>query len=382
MTSENLKNILTADVMNAAFEVAKSNINGVLPLVETGDESLAEEGYKYSWLDMKVDAGGSVLSAAIDNAATTVKVAEGGRFRKGMTVSVKDSEEVMVVKAINGNDLTVERGFGGTTPDAAPNGSVILIDGVGRPENSMPDYDGIEEPETHTNYFQTFDTSLDFSRRMLSAAQHGNYNDVSTQMALRMEQIMIQLNRTLIRGRRGESVIDGKKVTYVGGLSYFLSQPDALSLDNAGAAVTESKINDIVEEVVLRGGTCDTIICNTRLARVINGILLSKVTSQRLKEYQDDQNAMTKLASDLPLAGFVTNVVLDTNVSDTKLYMLDSKKVRLIPMSAGNGINSGRWRTEDATQKGQDGVSMRVIGDLTFELKNSKTHFAELNNIG
>ena len=51
-------------------------------------------------------------------------------------------------------------------------------------------------------------------------------------------------------------------------------------------------------------------------------------------------------------------------------------------MAQNNAGETGAWQTKDATQPGQDGQKVRVLGDFAFEVRNSKTHMARLRNIG
>jgi len=373
---------LNSKVINPAFEIARTNTVGVLRTVAYAPLRRPEEGAKLSWLLQSVGAGGSTVSGAVDDVATTVTVADGTAFRVGMLTSVKNSDEVLLVTAVNGNDLTVTRGFGGTVAEAIDDLSVITIDSVGREENSLGTDDGIVEPELVYNFFQTIDSQLTFSRRALALAQEGNYNDMNVQLNERVEQLTIQLNRSVIRGTRATATIAGKSITYSGGLTWFLNQAGAYTVDNGAEALTETKLDDLSEQIVLRGGTTNTIAVNTRLGRVIAGLVKSNYSSQRLNEYKDDKGALTEIASDLPLMGTINRIIIDTNLNDDELIMYDSSKLSLVPMSNGNGKDSGNWRTINATQNGQDGESLRIIGDFGLEFKSFKTHAARLRNIG
>jgi hypothetical protein len=299
-----------------------------------------------------------------------------------MTISVKNSDEVMLVTAISGNDLTVTRGFGGTTAANIADDSIVTIDSVGREENSLGVDDNMFEPDPVENFFQTLDTQLTFSRRALAQAQIGNYNDMQMQIAERVNQLTIQKNRMLIRGRKATATIGGKTVSYSGGMNYWLEQTGGNTVDNAAATLTLAKIDELVEATVLRGGMTNTIAVNTKLARVLQGLVNSNYSSQRLVESQTDRGALTQLSSDLPILGQINSIVVDTNLNDSELLMFDSSKLGFVPMAQGNANASGNWRTLDATAAGQDGESLRIVGDFGIEFKSFKTHAVRLKNIG
>lgn len=375
--SPDLSALLNDKVINEAFEIARSNRTGILQVVSMGGPRQAYDGYKMGWLDFRIDATSSALTAALTDIATTVPVADGGKFRAGMTVSASTGNEVMLVTAVSGNNLTVTRGFGGTTAAALPSGAVLTIDSVGREENSLAENDGIFQPDPVENFFQTMDTAVEFSRRALATIQFGGTNDLAFQISERIRQLTIQMDRALVRGRRATATIGGKTVTYTGGLRFYLDQAGAINTDGAGALDLD-KINVINAEIVSRGGTANTIAVGIKQARVLSALVSANYSSSRLGEWTADEGSLLTLPSDLPLVGNVNRIVVDTNLADSELVIFDSSMVSVVPMAANNAEASGAWRTVDATQNGQDGQRTRVIGDFAMEVRQSKTHMGRL----
>lgn len=373
---------LTDEVINGAFEIVRSNRTGILAVVgQTTAAQEVSEGYKFSWLDTQVDATNSATTAQVLVAATTVPVVDGSKFRQGMVVAPAGSGEVMLVTAVTGNDLTVVRGFGGTTAAQIESGDVITIDSVGRQENSLAENDGIYQPDVVENFMQTMDTSIEMSRRALATMQHGNTNDLNFQLQLRLAQLVTQMDRALVRGRKATATIGSDLHTYTGGMRYFLDQAGAISTDGAAAALTLDAISDLNAEIVTRGGMADTVAVGIAKARTLNNLVGQNYQSQRLADWSNDEGAVNRLPSDLPLVGNVTNIIIDTNLDDNELVMFDSSMVNVKHMAANNAEASGAWRTLDATQNGQDGQRVRILGDFGMEVRQSKTHMARLYNI-
>ena len=379
ITSGLLASALNQEVINGAFEIARSNRTGILSIVNFASPMAAYDGYKMGWLDFRVDATSSVTSATALVGATTVNVAtgDGAKFRAGMTISPTGSEEIMLVTAVTADALTVVRGFGGTTAAALTLGQVLTIDSVGREENSLAANDGIYQPEKMENYFQTMDTAVEMSRRALATMQWGDTNDLQFQVAERIRQLATQMDRALIRGRKATATIGGDTVTYTGGLRYFLSQAGAINTNNSGV-LTLDALNNLNAEIVTRGGMADTIAVGIPLARKLNTLVGANYNSQRLADWSNDEGAVNRLPSDLPLIGNVTNIVIDTNLAVDEVLMFDKSAISIKPMEANNANASGAWRTLDATQPGQDGQRVRVIGDFAMEVRQSKTHMARL----
>lgn len=380
--SPNLAAALTQDVIDTAFEIVRKDRSGILQTVSMGVPVTAFDGYKMSWLDMAVGADGDTVNGAILAAATTLVVDDGSKFRAGMSISVAGSDEVMIVTAVSGNDLTVTRGYGGTTAANIADNAVVTINGVAREENSLSQFDGIYQPVTVENYFQTMDTAIDFSRRALATAQWGNTNDIAFQVSERMRQLSIQMDRSLVKGRKGTFTLSGKTVTTMGGMQYYTDQAGAIKVDNSAAVLTLDQINAVNAEIVARGGRANTIAVGIAKARKLHALVSAEYSSQRLGDWQADAGSIVRLPSDLPLVGNVTNIVVDTNLNDNELYIYDSSMLSIVPMSAGNANSSGNWTTKDATAVGQDGQSVRVIGDFSIVVRNSKSHMARLYNIG
>lgn len=382
ITSADLAALLNDKVINDAFMIARSNRTGILSTIGIGAPRQAYDGYKMGWLDMRVDATSSTTTAQALAAATTIAVADGTKFRAGMTASPAGSDEVVLITGVSGNNLTVVRGFGGTTAADIASGAVLTIDSVGREENSTAQNDGIFQPDPLENYFQTMDTAVEFSRRALATLQFGNTNDLTFQVAERIKQLATQLDRALVRGRKATATVGANTVTYTGGLRYFLDQAGAIKVDNSAAALTLDAINALNAEIVARGGTSNTLAVGIKQARKLHALVSANYDSQRLADWQADAGSVLTLPSDLPLVGSVSRIVIDTNLNDGELVIFDSGMISIVPMASGNAASAGNWRTVDATAPGQDGQRTRIIGDFAIEARQSKTCMARLHNIG
>ena len=382
ITSAQLAAALNNEVISEAFEIARSNRTGILSVINVAGPIQAYDGYKMGWLDMRVDATSSPTTAAALAAATTIAVADGSKFRSGMLVSAAGSDEVILVESVSGNDLTVQRGFGGTTAADIADTDVLTIDSVAREENSTAETDGIYQPEKVENFFQTMDTAVEFSRRALATLQFGNTNELAFQVQERIRQLVIQMDRALVRGRKATAVLAGKEHTYTGGIRYFLDQAGAVNVDNSAAALTLDAINSLNAEIVTRGGMANTIAVGIPLARKLNALVGANYSSQRLSDWSNDEGAVNRLPTDLPLIGSVNQIVIDTNLNDDELIIFDAGMISVKPMAQNNAGETGAWQTKDATTPGQDGQKVRVLGDFAMEVRNSKTHMARLRNIG
>lgn len=379
--SGDLAAALNDKIIDEAFEIARSNRTGILSTVNFGGAIRAYDGYKTSWTDFRIDAQGSTVDGAILAAATTLTVIDGTVFRAGMQISVEGSDEVMLVTAVAGNDLTVTRGFGGTTAVDIADAVTVTVNSTAREENSLTATDNIVQPVTVENFFQTMDTAIEMSRRAQATNQFTDTNDLAFQVSERLRQLAIQMNRALVKGRRATATIAGAQHTFAGGLNFYNDEAGAIKTDAAAAALTLDAMNTLNAEIVSRGGMSNTVAVGIAKAREIQALVNANYSSQRLDDWTADEGSVLRLPSDLPLIGNVTQIVIDTNLNDSELWMYDSSKIDIVPMDQGQGSESGNWRTKDATQPGQDGEIVRVIGDFSFRIRQANTHMGRIVNL-
>lgn len=374
---------LNHKVINEAFEIARTNRTGILGVVGFGSPVRAYDGYKMGWLDAQVSAQGDTVNGAVTDSATSIIVDDASKFRVGMLVAAEGSDEVIQVTAVNTgtNTLTVVRGVGGTTAAAIADNAKLTVDSTSREENSVGQDDNIYQPESVENFFQTMDTQITLSRRALATLQYGNTNDLSFQVSERLRQLTTQMDRALVRGRRLQNTIGGDSYTYAGGLKFYMDQAGAIKTDAAGGALTLDAINALNEQIVDAGGMTNTIAVSVAKAREIQALVAANYNSQRLADWSADEGSVLALPSDIPLVGSVNQIVIDSNLHDSELMIFDRNKISVTPMASGNAMDSGAWRTMDATQPGQDGESVRIVGDFSFEIRQSKVDMAWLYNV-
>ncbi|MCP4281611.1 MAG: hypothetical protein GY776_16640 [Alteromonas sp.] len=381
VTSGVLSAALNSQVIQQQFDIVRPDINGLLALASFGAPIQPEEGHKITWLDMSVGADALTINGTFSNSVTTITVTDGSKARKGMVLD--NGGEAIIVTDVTGDDLTVLRAQGGTTANSLANNDVVSIESVAREENSLAETDGIYQPETVENLFQTMDTGIEMSRHALATLQHGNTNDLAFQVNERIRQLATQMNKMVMRGRKMTASIGGKDITYSGGLGYFFDQAGANSVDHSAAVLSLEAITALQAEMVVRGGGKNTaLVTGVRLARQLQALVNAQYGSQRLNDFISDQGGLIRLPSDLPVIGGAATIVIDTNMKDDELFLVDASRLRIVPMAAGNAKDSGAWRTLDATQNGQDGEKVRIIGDFAVEIRDSKTHHARLTNIG
>jgi hypothetical protein len=373
---------LNAEVVNGAIDIVRSRRPSVLGSISGfASPEVMDADRKIQWLDYKIDARADDATTTETSGAVTVDVANPGKFRSRMVIRNETTSEQMVVDSVAGSTLTIIRGYGSTAA-AITAGDVLSIQSTAREENSLADFDAIDQPDKSYNLVQTMDGALEFSDDAQKIAQFGDTNDLQMQIANQSMQLFYQLNNALINGTRGTFTVGGKTSYTTGGMQYFAEQTGGINVDNAAAVLTLGAINAIYEQVFNAGGNVNRIAVGTKLGRKLSSLVSAQYNSQRLSEWSSDEGSLISLPSDLPLFGGVTNIVIDNSLKGDQLFMYDNSKISIVPAAANNSDNSGGWKTMDSTQPGQDGKSLRIVGKMAMRFRDSKTHLARLHNIG
>ncbi len=385
-TSNSLLAALTDKRINDVFDIVRRDRTGILSTIGLEAPLAPYEGYKGSWVDAYSGSDRVVVDGVLSGATTTLKTLSNSVLRKGTIMTVPSTGEVIYVTDVTSSTLcTIERSVGHVAADFIGDREVLIIDSIALPENSTGTDDGIWQPETVENFFQTIDTQINMSRRSLATSTFGGANDLNFQLEERMKQLAIKLDRMIINGQRFTHGSGDNLVSSTGGFRFYNDLASfsvgGLKSDAAGAALTQAMINNLNESIVTEGGTTNTIAVSTAKARDIHSIVSANYSAQRLGDWQADEGSVLTLPTDMPVIGGVNTIVVDTNLRDTEILMYDSSKISVAPMASGNGKDSGQWRTMDATQVGQDGEAARIIGDFMVKIRQSKSHMGLIHNL-
>lgn len=325
---------------------------------------------KYEWMSDNLNSNRANLDGAITDSATSITVAEGDGIKFRVNAIAVIGEEYIKVTAINGDTLTVERGFDGTTAAAAADGAEIRI--VARPQLQGA---GIGEDESHDrytdfNYTQIIERYAAVSGTQMAVNTYNVTNELDYQVQLRLKEAARELNDWLIYGRR----IQGGKNTpgMTGGLLYFADKGGSYKKNMSGGEVDAKALNDALEEILKRGGSANTILTNTAGARQISKLAGDTIRTERTDSATGHR--IQTFVSDI-VGGSVATIVVDPNFPKNKIALFDRDILKLNPLS-------GRAMYDvDASVPGADYVARQIRGEYGVTVKNPKEKIAILENI-
>jgi hypothetical protein len=322
---------------------------------------------KFEWMSDRLNSNIAVVKDAVETTVTDIVLAEGEGEKFRVDSIVVCGEEYMKVTAVNGDTITVERGFDNTTPAAIDAGAKVRI--VGRPqvEGALPGKDEGHDRWVDFNYTQIIERYAAVSNTQMAVRTHNVENELNYQVELRLKEMAREFNDWLIYGRR----IEGQP-RMTGGLLYFAELKSAPKMNLSGAEVSEKAINDLMEEVYLRGGNVNTILTNTAGARQISKLAKDQIRVERTDRATGHQ--ISTFVSDI-IGGNVASIIVDPNFPRNKVALFDRNIIKLRPLKGRTVYD------EDASVPGADFIARQIRGEYGIEIKNAGEKIAILENI-
>jgi len=302
----------------------------------------------------------------------TFTVENGSRFQVGDLVRPGESGEVMLVTGVAGNDVSVVRGYGGTTAATLADDMALHILGNAALEGADAAAARFTSRARKLNYTQIFAATVEVSGSMQAARAHGVDDEVDYQKQERMRELLRDLENCVINGVAGASSPQGGSGTRrtMNGLVQTIAtntfEPgtgpipdgDGSGLDELNEAVLNAALREIWEQ---SSGVVDTIVVGGAQKRRINGF--ASATRAYLPEDTRFQDLVSVYESDFGVA----RVVLSRWVPTDAVVLVDSSRVGVMPLA-------GRSFHYKPLAAGGDSIKGQVVGEYTLEIKNENAH--------
>jgi len=318
----------------------------------------------------------SISSPAED---TTFTVEHGERFRVGDQIKLAGKDEVMLVLGITENDLTVERGYGGSPSSDLADDDAIQILGNAAKEGADAPATRFTNRVRKQNYTQIFTATVEVSGSQLAAQSIGLDDELDYQKQERLRELLRDLENCVVNGYAAEANPQGDSSTrrtmrgIIASLTTNLLAPGTGPIPDG-----DGNDNDLLNEAVLNAalrtvwaqssGKIDTILCGGFQKRRINGFIAS---SQR---FIDHEKAFSSLVDVYESDFGVCRVVMSRWVPQDAVVLLDSSRIDVLPLS-GRSFHFKRLASAGDAELGQ------LIGEYTLELRNENAH-ALLGGLG
>ena len=330
---------------------------------------------KHEWVEDQL-SGRGFTAVSVGDGTVSLSASDAAKAIPGMLIAVKEDPALFRVTAVNGNDISLEFAAGNgsdcTSVSDLPDNAEFII--VSTPMNEgSANGDGDESfhcSEVEWNATQIFRKEIVISGSALAVTLNGSAdNQLNRQTALALAELARDLNRVALFGRRVEAApgINGE----AGGLYYFGTRNNALSIDASKTRLDSFAINDAAQKVLSEGGDPMQILCSPGQARVISNEYRDRIQILR----SDDRRGAYVAVIVNEINGRGMTIMADPDVPDTDAWILDPQCFALANLN-------GRAITDtDATPRGFDGIRRVAIGELTFEFRNVAQRCCRLTNL-
>jgi hypothetical protein len=298
---------------------------------------------------------------------TQFDVDNGSRFRVGDQIQIESSGELMLVLTVNGNTLTVVRGYAGTTPENLADNQVINI-------LSNASLEGADKPGARFtnrrrcgNYTQIFTATVDVSGTDVAASKLGFADEMDYQKQERLRELIRDLENTVINGGQPTSSPQGGDAvrrTMKGVVQHV--QTNAFRTGDSGFPtgndLDEAKINYVLRQIWSNSnGNVDLIVVGGFQKRRINSFVSSS------RSYAAGDTRFTDLVNIYESDFGVCRIVTTRWMPQDAVLLLDSSRVSVLPL-AGRSFYFKPLASSGDYECGE------LIGEYTLELKNEAAH--------
>jgi hypothetical protein len=273
----------------------------------------------------------------------------------------------MLVTAVDGNTLTVVRGYSGTTAEDIADNQVINILGNAALE-------GEDKPDIRFtnrircgNYTQIFTAAVDVSGTDMAASQLGLADEMDYQKQERLRELVRDLENTVINGGQTVSNPQGSSSIRrsMKGTIQHLSTNVFHTGDSgfpSGSDLDEAKINYVLRKIwEVSNGNVDLIVVGGFQKRKINSI------ASGMRSLAAGETTYRDMISIYESDFGVCRVITSRWMPQDTILLLDSSRISVLPL-AGRSFHFKPLASSGDYECGE------LIGEYTLELKNESAH--------
>ena len=317
-----------------------------------------------TWFEDEEVADRTTATAIAADNATTIAVADGEVFEGGYVAKVND--ELVLVTAVAGNNLTVTRGYAGTTPAAIAVGDIVEFQFVEGKEGAEARPKRFKARTRKTNFTQIFDTAIKISRTAEETSQHGINDLYAYEKAKEEKKLALQLEKAVINGIKYESA--NGLTRQMGGIKQFI-QTNVINAQ--GVHISKKLLNDaflaIAEKTGQNVGSSYKIIVPP-----VQKLAISELDSDKIRLTRQDNGrgqVVDYFVGDFGSA----EIVVNPNLQADEILIIDADRAKIRP------LQNSTFTHEFLGKQGDYKVGM-IVGEYTLEFHQEKAH-ARIKNL-
>ena len=313
---------------------------------------------EHAWFEDEMYADETTATAEALAAATTLAVADGTIFEPKHVI--KAGEEFLLVTAVNGNNLTVTRGYAGTAAADIASGDKVEFQFVEGVEGADARKARFKARKRQSNLTQIFDETISISGTAAATSQYSIDDLYEYEKQKKQLELALQLEKAVINGVKYEA--ENGLTRQMGGLRNFIKTNVS---DAAGGALTLDIVTDAFQEIYEKGGFATggnyKIVVGAKQKRAFSAIDKDGVRLDRLDNGRGQ--VVDHFLSDFGAA----EISLNNNVGPDEVYIIDVNRLEIKPLQTRQFAHEFLGRTGDK-------VTGQIVGEYTLELHQESAH--------
>lgn len=333
-----------------------------IPVISLTGFASAVMNTTHGWVEDKLSSMADSLTADISNAVTTIPVADGTLFRPDQVIRI--GEELLLVTAVAGNNLTATRAYGGTTAASALNGAVVDIMFNLQDEGSDARDSKYKARTNVENYTQIFDDTVKVSGTAQAVSQYGVDDLYMYEQMKVQDRLALELENAIVNGIKFQS---GDR-RMMGGIRQYIKTNVT---DAAAAELTWDMVNNEMYKIFKAGGMKDA----TRHVLMCSAIQNTKITKldKDLVRTTNDANSTGRNVTSIVTNYGELQIVPNINFKPDEAMILDINRIKVCPLN-------GRAFSHEYLGKTGDNLKGQIIGEYTMEFRQEEAH-ARIKNL-
>lgn len=316
----------------------------------------------HGWVEDKLNAMSDLVNGSKLVGDTTITVDTGELFRPDQVIRI--GEELLLVTAVSGNNLTVTRGYGGTTAAAIADNAVIDIMFNIQDEGADARDSKYKPRVNKSNVTQIFDDTVKISGTAQAIAQYG-LDDLYGYEQMKVEdRLALELENAIVNGIKFES---GDR-RMMGGIRQFIATNVT---DAAAAELTWDMINNEMFKIYKAGGMKDA----TRHVLMVSPIQNTKITKldKDLVRTTNDASGTGRNITSVTTNWGTLQIIPNVNFKADEVMILDANRISVKPLN-------GRTFTHTYMGPTGDNIKGQIVGEYTLEFLQEEAH-ARIKNL-
>lgn len=338
----------------------KIDLSDAMPLIVSPDDTplfsrLSKKApvvnaVKHEWLEDSLAASSDTLGGAYTAGQNTITVTDYTVFKKGYVIKI-DSELMRVAATPTSTTVSVTTAYAGSSNANHSNGATVDIIGYAVTDGADPEQFSTTNRANKFNYHQVFQEAVTVSDLEQWAANYGVGDKYSYEVMKWLKVLAIRAEKSVIHGRRNEDSTNNTRT--MGGLLYWITT----NATNVGGALSETNLNDEIQDCYNAGGTPDLIVASPKQKRKLTGLIAaSQRYYPRMGSSEAAGGAVTQYISDFGTLDILT----DRHLPADTILILESENIAVVqgqPFTLENLAKTG------TSQKGE------IVGWFSLEVK-------------